>query len=95
MKPDATRVIILEEWQRVPVFHEYRRDHKRTRTARDDGTTLVANESRSVCGVLRYRWSWVDDGTGASKDYKSETFGIDLRRDHAQSFARPCRRCYP
>lgn len=78
---DATQVYVFQQFERVPVYHlpSWLVGTEGWRE-RDDG----GEQSLVACGIAAFTWK----SGGNSTDH-----AISLRRDHAELFARLCKRC--
>lgn len=98
---DASPVTIFRTWELVPVFHLLRPwddgGHEVSRIPLDDGRTRVEHRSRALCGREVDAWGWMVDerveGRFSPVSDEHSYYRLRLRRDHAERFARLCRRC--
>lgn len=94
---DASTVVIFRTYDPEPVFHLWRGlDALRTfDLERDDGAVEVTKRWVTACGQRIAEWGWTYHPGDAryTDQWDSGHRGIQLRRDHAGSFARLCERC--
>ncbi len=97
---DASTVVIFRTYDREPVFHIWGGESLRTHEVeRDDGSIEVTKRWVTACGQRIAEWGWTyapaepDWLKRHTDQWDSGHRGIELRRDHAEMFARLCERC--
>lgn len=101
-------VVILNPWDAHPVFHrrlssfqaEEPVDTLNLRARLDVPAGFRLVWVRTACGTLLSAQWWYEprDWSRPSTfegEYDHPNSKVELRKDHASTFARPCRRCYP
>lgn len=92
-------MVIFQRWAPSPVFHLCAWPEATSeRVVKLAGAARHEFSVSTVCGLVWSSWGWVlAEGAKpweASGHFDRE-FGVRLRRDHAEGFARLCSRCAP